>query len=119
MTPGEASSLLTHPKDIAEWYRTRGSQGYGKLLAGTFGLPAATIVLSSLPSVAPAISHGLTVLANPLAANTTLGGLTAANIDAAGTIYGLQRNSELINKWSNGQFNYSDIPEFALNMVPS
>ena len=43
MTPGEASELLTHPKDIAEWYRTRGSQGYGKLLAGIFGIPAAII----------------------------------------------------------------------------
>jgi hypothetical protein len=43
MTPNEASKLLTHPKDIAEWYRTRGSQGYGKLLAGIFGIPAAII----------------------------------------------------------------------------
>jgi hypothetical protein len=47
-----------------------------------------------------------------------LGALTATGIDAAGTVYGLQRNSELLNKWSNGQFNWSDVPEFGLNMVP-
>ena len=47
-----------------------------------------------------------------------MGALTATGIDAAGTVYGLQRNSELLNKWSNGQFNWSDVPEFGLNMVP-
>ncbi len=81
---------------------------------GTTGL----ISLPSWSSISPVITHGLTVLANPLAAKTTAGALIATGLDAAGTVYGIQANSDLINKWSSGRFNWADIPEFALNLIP-
>ena len=115
MSPADASRLLTHTKDIDEWYRTKGSQGYLDFVNTVFSIPltlAAPLARGSSISGFGRASkaagfgkklfnggrHVLKVLANPATAKTTTGFLTATGIDAAGTIYGLQRNSELLNK---------------------
>lgn len=58
------------------------------------------------------------VLLNPATAKTALGGAVATTADLAGTAYGIKRNSELLNNWTSGKFEYSDPVEFALNLIP-
>lgn len=42
----------------------------------------------------------------------------ATTADLVGTGYGVKRNSELLNNWMSGKFEYSDPAEFALNLIP-
>lgn len=93
---------------------------FDKQLATTKGAVATAALAAPivLQAVSPAITHGLTVLANPMAAKTTVGALTALGLDVAGTVFGAKRNAELLNKWRNRQFDNTDIPEFTLNLIP-
>lgn len=85
--------------------------------------PAKAVTAAAALAV-PYVPHILKVLANPMAAKTTAGMLTASGLDAAGTIYGLNRNSDLINKWASGKFDktnpldYTEPVEFGLNLIP-
>jgi hypothetical protein len=43
--------------------------------------------------------------------------LLSTGVNSYITTKGLERNSELISNWLNGEFSYSDIPEFGLNFM--
>ena len=85
-------------------------------IGGAMG--AANPVTSTLmtDAVLPSAGHVAKVMMNPATAETTVGAMAATAADAAGITYGLHRNSELIDNWWNGQFQWSDIPEFGLNL---
>lgn len=72
------------------------------------------------------LGHAGHVVINPLAAETMFGAALGTAGNAWLTAGGLYRNSELINKWigpdgrpfsGDGSFNWSDLPEFGLNLL--
>ena len=63
------------------------------------------------------LGHATHVMVDPLAANTMLGAAAATAVDSYLTVNGLMRNADLINNWRNGNFNWSDLPEFGLNFL--
>lgn len=77
--------------------------------------PVTSTIVSE--AIAPATKHTLGVMMNPASANTTAGALLATGADALGATAGIMGNSRLLGKWWNGQFNWSDIPEFLLNSM--
>lgn len=54
---------------------------------------------------------------NPLKAQTTTGAMASTGVNSYLIAKGLDRNSQLIDNWFNGEFSYSDIPEFGLNFM--
>lgn len=79
---------------------------------------ATAVAAATLPIWGPYALHVGKVLLNPTAAKTALGGAVATTADLVGTGYGVKRNSELLNNWMSGKFEYSDPAEFALNLIP-
>lgn len=72
------------------------------------------------------LGHAGHVVINPLAAETMFGAALGTAGNAWLTAGGIYRNSELINKWigpdgrplsGDGSFNWSDLPEFGLNLL--
>lgn len=59
--------------------------------------------------------HATHVILNPLAANTMLGAFLGTASQAAGITAGIYNASNTIDKWINGNFNWYDIPYFALD----
>lgn len=72
---------------------------------------------AALTGLRAPVGNTLKVLFDPRKAATGIGQAAAATADFAGGMYGLDRNSQLLNKWGSGQFNWSDVPEFGLNLL--
>ena len=72
---------------------------------------------AALTGLRAPVGNTLKVLFDPRKAATGIGQAAAATADFAGGMYGLERNGQLLNKWGSGQFNWSDVPEFGLNLL--
>lgn len=85
-------------------------------IGGAMGF-ANPVTTTLAPELLKGAGHATKVVMNPLAAETTVGSALGVGADAYLTATGLYNNSKLIDKWGNGNFNWSDIPEFTLNIL--
>lgn len=90
--------------------------------AGPLGDIAAAGIGTALLATSPIVTEMLPqtvkyLFTNPVNAESTLETIGFTALDSFGVASGLDRNKNLINNWTSGNFNWSDIPEFGLNFL--
>jgi hypothetical protein len=98
-------------------YITTGTNEVAPYVAPLLAIPTASVIAGT-GVVTPALKHTFKVMANPAKAKTTAGAMAATGLDAFGVAAGTRGLADMVgNRWLKGKFNWSDIPEFALNVA--
>lgn len=104
-------------REKQEYYARTGRDQHGRLVREQPLQSEDWKFAAALTGLRAPVGNTLKVLFDPRKAATGIGQAAAATADFAGGMYGLDRNSQLLNKWGSGQFNWSDVPEFGLNLL--
>ena len=104
-------------REKQEYYARTGRDQHGRLVGEQPLQSEDWKFAAALAGLRAPVGNTFKVLLDPRKAATGIGQAAAATADFAGAMYGLERNGQLLNKWGSGNFNWSDIPEFGLNLV--